>query len=146
MKKYADLIFENLNIPLSSIPYHFDVKGVDRFFAEGFPAHLAIHKINAIDKNEEQYTKLHSHDDEDEINILIPEEGKKLVYEIQLGDEVFEVEGAKSIWMPAGLKHASNVISGSGYFVAIRIKKDTVNKNELAEMEESEEQSTIVQN
>ncbi|MEN7551132.1 hypothetical protein AAG747_24635 [Rapidithrix thailandica] len=137
MKKHQDLIFKNLNIPLSSIPHHNDVEGIDRFFAEGFPVHLAIHKISAIDKNEEQYTKPHAHEDEDEINILIPEEGSELVYEIQLGDELHVVEGAKSVWMPAGLKHASNVISGSGYFIAIRMKKDTVKQEELADLSEA---------
>ncbi len=122
MKKHSELIFENFNRPLSSIPFHFDVDGIERYFSEGFPAHLAIHRVDMRDSNKEEYTIPHFHEDEDEINILIPDEGDELVYKIQLGEEIFTVNGSKSIWIPSGLTHGANVVSGSGYFVAIRVK------------------------
>ncbi|WP_315821355.1 cupin domain-containing protein [Paraflavitalea speifideaquila] len=65
------------------------------------------------------YTKPHTHNDFDEINILI---GDSLRYLIQLGEETYEMEGNHSIWIPAGTLHAANVIQGSGYFVAIRLE------------------------
>lgn len=118
MKKYEKLIFKNSIIPLSTIPFHTDIPCIERYFPEGFPVHLAVHKVS--DANEfQEYTKPHSHDIP-EINIIIGEEAC-LVYSIQLGDEVFEVKSNSSIWIPAGLQHSANVIEGSGYYIAIRL-------------------------
>ncbi|QBD79801.1 hypothetical protein EPA93_29005 [Ktedonosporobacter rubrisoli] len=80
---------------------------------------MAIHRVSDAQPDGEKYTQAHTHD-VDEINILIGDEGG-LKYEIQLGDERFEVESNTSIYIPAGTPHAANVLSGSGYFVVLRL-------------------------
>lgn len=55
------------------------------------------------------------------INIIISDPADALEYEIQLDQETFFVAANASLWIPAEMMHASNVISGSGYFIAIRL-------------------------
>lgn len=116
------LIVRNISSPLSGIPFHHDVEGIERLFAKGYPLHLAIHTVRAVQWPPAPYTEPHAHDDFDEINILI---GDELQYRIQLGDEIFELKGSFSIWIPAGMVHAANVLRGDGYFVAIRLHPGT---------------------
>lgn len=118
-EQYQKLIHHNVPNPLSSIAYHHDVDCIERFFADTYPMHLAIHKItNASDVA--QYTELHCHN-VPEINIIVGDAAGALTYEIQLEDETFCVAAYSTVWIPAGMMHASNVISGSGYFIAIRL-------------------------
>lgn len=116
------LIVRNISSPLSGIPFHHDVESIERLFAKGYPLHLAIHRVKTIQCPPAPYTDPHLHDDFDEINILI---GDELQYRIQLGEETFELKGNFSIWIPAGTLHAANVLSGEGYFVAIRLHPGT---------------------
>jgi hypothetical protein len=114
---HKELIFKNIGSPLSSIPFHHDIDGIERLFAEGFPLHLAIHQIHEMPSPPSPYTRPHAHEFA-EINILI---GDELRYQIQLANEIYELKGSFSIWIPAGVLHAANVIQGTGYFVAIRL-------------------------
>ena len=118
-KTYEGLIFKNKFSPLSSIPFHRDVEGLDRYFAEGFPYHLGIHHIHRMEQVPEAYTVSHKHT-YPELNIII---GDDLCYEITLGDERYELTGNYSIWIPAGVAHSANVLLGSGYFVATRFDR-----------------------
>lgn len=122
VSQYTGLIYENLESPLSSIPFHHDVEGLQRYFAEGFPYHLAIHKFDRMDRQPKVYTQPHAHPF-DELNIII---GDDLTYDILLGDENFTIKGNYSIWIPAGTLHAANVISGTGYYVVIRLDHDSI--------------------
>ena len=117
VSKYADRIYRNIESPLSSVPFHQDVEGLQRYVAEGFPYHLAIHQFVRMDRPPAAYTQPHVHPF-DELNIII---GDDLEYDILLGDENFVIEGNHSIWIPAGVRHAANVISGTGYYVVIRL-------------------------
>ena len=118
-KAYASLIFENKFSPLSTIPFHKDVEGLDRYFAEGFPYHLAIHHIHSMEQQPEAYTVPHEHS-YPELNIII---GNELCYAITLGGERYELTGNHSVWIPAGVAHSANVLLGSGYFVAMRFDR-----------------------
>jgi hypothetical protein len=114
------LIYPHHPAPLSSVPHHQGVACIERFFSETFPLHLAIHRVvDALPDQERKYTDAHTHD-VDEINIIIGDEDG-LEYEIQLGDERFQVRSNASVYIPAGLPHSANVCSGSGYFVALRL-------------------------
>jgi hypothetical protein len=117
--KYQNLIYKNSIIPLSTVPFHIDVSCIERYFPDKFPMYLAIHKVTEA-SNSQKYTELHSHDTP-EINIIIGDEGC-LEYLIQLNEEVFTVQSNSSIWIPAGMQHSTNVIRGSGYYVAIRLQ------------------------
>lgn len=119
LNQYQNLIHQNAPSPLSTVAHHYDVACVERFFSDTFPMHLAIHKVtNAADIA--QYTDPHSHD-VPEINIIIADNEDGLEYEIQLEDETYCVTANSTVWIPAGMMHASNVIAGSGYFIAIRL-------------------------
>lgn len=117
--QYQNLIHQNVPSPLSSVAHHHDVACIERFFSDTFPLHLAIHKVTE-GEDVEPYTEPHSHDIP-EINIIIGDEEGALEFAIQLGEETFCVSSNSTIWIPAGLTHASNVIRGSGYFIAIRL-------------------------
>ena len=118
-EQYQTLIHHNVPSPLSSIAHHHDVDCIERFFAATYPMHLAIHKITSA-ADVARYTELHCHN-VPEINIIVGDAAGELTYEIQLEDEAFCVAANSTIWIPAGMMHASNVISGSGYFIAIRL-------------------------
>lgn len=115
--KYQDLLYKNVPSPLASIPFHKNISFIERFIAEQFPTHLAIHKITNAQGLPYKYVELHNHE-VPEINILIADEGM-LEYQFQLGDEFYQVQSPSSIWIPAGLMHAANVIKGDGYYVCI---------------------------
>ncbi len=117
--QYQKLIHHNVPSPLSSIAHHHDVDCIERFFADTYPLHLAIHKVTSA-ANVARYTELHCHD-VPEINIVVGDERDELTYEIQLEDETFCVAANSTVWIPAGMMHAANVLSGSGYFIAIRL-------------------------
>jgi hypothetical protein len=116
-RQYANLIYKHIKNPLSSVPFHQDVEGLQRYVADGFPYHLAIHQFVRMYRPPAAYTQPHVHPF-DELNIII---GDDLEYNIMLGDESYVIKGHHSIWIPAGVTHAANVISGTGYYVAIRL-------------------------
>ncbi|MCI5179521.1 MAG: hypothetical protein D3911_09440 [Candidatus Electrothrix sp. AW3_4] len=121
-KKYQDLIYKNVVVPLSSIPFHSDCSCIERAIAEEFPVHLAIHRITKAQDLPQKYVELHKHS-APEINILIGDEGE-MEYRFQLGDEIYNVSSPSSIWIPSELKHAANLIKGSGTYVCV-ILSDT---------------------
>lgn len=112
-------IFPNIDTPLSNIPYHADVTCIRRLFAENFPCHLAVHHITDA-LTPVQYTQPHTHT-VDEINIIIPNPNDDLEYNIQIGEDIMTLNGHNSIWIPAGVEHSANVVSGNGYYIAIRL-------------------------
>jgi len=77
--------------------------------------HVAVHFVDASEKMPE-YSQLHQHD-HDEINLILSE--SKLTYQIQLGDETYKVSSNSSIFIPHGLPHSAQAISGKGIFVCI---------------------------
>jgi 2-isopropylmalate synthase len=42
-----------------------------------------------------------------------------LKYEIQLGDEVYNVSSPSTVFIPKGIKHKAKFISGKGVFVCV---------------------------
>jgi len=108
---------------LSNVAFHNKAKSpLKRIFMLSEPdikehgVRIVVHQIKKLPKKVKEYCELHVHQ-YDEINLILSESGK-LVYSIQLGDEVFKVVSPAAIYIPAGLKHSANVISGKGLFVA----------------------------
>jgi|GEM_PF-2006057 mannose-6-phosphate isomerase-like protein (cupin superfamily) len=122
MESLRNLIFNLENIPLSTVPYHSDVEGIDRFFSDIFPVHMAIHSVDRVDEIRENYTHLHKHD-VSEINIIIG--SADLQYKIGLEEEEFVIGPNTGVWIPAGVRHSANLIKGKGYFIAIRLDMTT---------------------
>jgi hypothetical protein len=111
-------ITELVRAPLSGVPFHQDCDFISRLFAEHFPVHLAVHEVSPVHTPPLQYTQLHVHDDTNEINLLLS--SSQLVYRIQLANDVYEVGANSSVWIPKGIQHSANVLSGEGYFVTMR--------------------------
>jgi hypothetical protein len=80
--------------------------------------HVAIHDFIA-DVETTEYSKLHSHDQEDEINIIFSR--KNFQIKLVVNDEESIVTNNCVLIIPAGSKHSANVISGVGIFICIRI-------------------------
>ncbi|XXX79831.1 hypothetical protein WMF30_13760 [Sorangium sp. So ce134] len=109
----------NVPSPLSSVAFHQDVECIRRFFAAGFPVHLAVHRVERAEPARRDYTALHTHDGP-EINLILPDPAG-LEYRIELGDSVHHVTESTSIWIPPGVPHSANVVRGSGYLITMRL-------------------------
>ena len=117
--KKLSLIHDMLPVPLDNVPFHYNTDVITRYFAAGFPLHVAVHEVSPVSEPPDEYTLPHLHDDCDEVNIIISQ--GDLLYRIQLGDEEFTVSNNSSIWIPRGIIHSANVMKGSGFFITIRI-------------------------
>jgi hypothetical protein len=113
------MVCENTIAPLSGVPFHHDTRCITRFFAKGFPMHLAVHRVSSAEPVLRNYTELHAHP-EPEICVFIPDPSG-LIYRLQIGTETREVSGHVSVWIPRNVPHSTNVLSGSGHFVALRL-------------------------
>lgn len=120
VSKEQSFLFEMLPVALSNVPFHKNTKSITRYFAEGFPVHLAVHEVSPVLIPPKPYTLPHVHEDSDEINIIIAQEA--LLYRIRCGDEEYTVSNNSCIWIPRGTIHAANVLAGSGYFITMRMK------------------------
>jgi mannose-6-phosphate isomerase-like protein (cupin superfamily) len=114
-----ELIAKLLPQALGNIPFHQNTPCINRLVAGECPLHLAIHEVSLVSSPPAEYTQLHVHDDEDEVNIILSND--LLVYKIRLGDDEYCVSNDASIWIPRGMMHAANVLKGSGYFITIKL-------------------------
>ncbi|AFS80677.1 hypothetical protein NKOR_03935 [Candidatus Nitrosopumilus koreensis AR1] len=78
--------------------------------------HIAVHFVDA-EKKLPEYSIPHKHDN-DEINLILSEDSK-LKYKIDLEDETYTVTSPCTIFIPKGLTHSAQAISGKGMFVCI---------------------------
>ena len=119
---HRKLIKKGVSESLSKVPFHekAPIKRLSMLGRSSMPEskmHIAVHFVDASKKKISEYSKLHRHDT-DEINLILSEKGK-LVYEVQLGDETYKVSSPSTIFIPKGLSHKTNVLSGNGIFVCI---------------------------
>ena len=115
-------VFQVIPAELGCLPDHKAIDCIQRMIPEGFPVHLAIHQVSLGEgRNRTIYSAPHTHQEWDEVNVLLS--NSTLTYAITIGDEVSEVAAPATIWIPAGVAHAANVISGEGFFICLRIDK-----------------------
>jgi len=126
----AHLISAGLVSPLEAVPFHGNgVAPLSRRILAGGGVHeelgrrVVAHELIEVGAAPRRYCEPHMHDCA-ELNVLLST--SRLVYEIRLGDDVYEVEAPASIHIPAGLLHSANVISGSGFFIAMIDTSDYV--------------------
>ena len=121
MNKYQKFIKKGVNEPLESVPFHGKAP-IKRLLMLGkslvpqSDTHIAVHFVDASKKLPE-YSKMHKHN-HDEINLILSEDSK-LTYEIQLDDESYKISSPSTIFIPKGLKHSAQAISGKGVFICI---------------------------
>ena len=121
MKKYQNLIKKGINESLEKIPFHkkAQIKRLSMLSKSIIPesnTHIAVHFVDASKKLPE-YSQLHKHN-HDEINLILSE-NSKLKYKIQLEDELYTVSSPSTIFIPKGLRHNAQAISGKGIFVCV---------------------------
>lgn len=121
------LVFNAIPQNLSDIVNHTNVAGIDRYkifdncAIPGKSFHIALHVINPdyIKNQKWEYSASHSHEC-DEINILLSESGC-LKFQLELDEDCFTQESPSLIYIPSGVKHRSEAISGVGIFICIRL-------------------------
>lgn len=107
-----------------NIPYHMNIPFVRRVLVNNdiFPdsnMHIAVHHVSDDKNNTVNYCELHSHD-VDEINLIIGDNnGEGLEYRVTAGDEEIIVKSPQSIFIPKGVKHKAEMLSGKGIFICI---------------------------
>ena len=126
MKRYKKYITKGVNEPLSKVPFHSKapIKRLLMLGKKEIPqanTHLAVHFVDGKNKKIDEYSELHKHS-ADEINLILSENGK-LVYEVQLDDEIYKVSSPATIYIPKGVKHKAKVLSGKGIFVCLILSK-----------------------
>ena len=121
MNKYRKFIKKGVIESLDKVPFHGNapIKRLSMLSKSLIPksnTHIAVHFVDAS-KNLPKYSKLHKHN-HDEINLILSEDSR-LTYEIQLEDESYEVTSPSTIFIPKGIKHSAQAISGKGIFICI---------------------------
>ncbi len=121
MNKYQKFIKKGIIESLDKVPFHSQapIKRLSMLNKTLIPqsdTHIAVHFVDAsIDLP--KYSTLHSHD-HDEINLILSEDSS-LTYEIQFEDESYQVTSPSTIFIPKGIRHSAQAISGKGLFVCI---------------------------
>ena len=121
MGKYRKFIKQGIVESLANIPFHKKapikrLSMLDKSIIPESDTHIAVHFIDASKKLPE-YSQRHEHD-HDEINLILSE-NSKLTFEVQLGDEIYNVTSPSTIFIPKGLPHSAHAVSGKGLFVCI---------------------------
>jgi len=122
VKRYGKLIVKGVKESLENIPFHGKapikrLSMLSKKLVQKSDTHVAVHFIDSLPKKIPAYSKLHKHN-VDEINLILSE-NDKLTYEIQLEDEIYKVTSPSTIFIPKGVRHRAQVISGKGLFVCI---------------------------
>lgn len=121
-KRFKKYISKGIVSPLEGVQFHgkAPLKRIlmlekDKIKQNGVK--IAVHILDKLPKKIPKYCELHKHE-YDEINLILSE-GEKLVYKVTLEDETYEVTSPSTIFIPAGVRHSAEVISGKGIMVAI---------------------------
>jgi hypothetical protein len=107
--------------PLEGVPFHSEGPLTRWLMASDSmdPAvgvYIAVHQYSDVVPMNREYCQPHVHD-HDEINVF--HTASHLQVEVVLGDETVLVEAPATVLIPAGVRHAANVHSGSGFMVVI---------------------------
>ena len=128
MKKYEHLIQTGIEQPLSAVSFHHDAP-LTRYVmlqkeeVEGDGGlKIVVHVIKDLPATIPPYADLHKHDF-DEINLILSEDNS-LKYKVQLDDEVYEAISPSTIYIPKGVRHSAEVLSGHGMYITILFTKE----------------------
>lgn len=121
-QKYKKYINKGKKQPISKIPFHgeFNIGRLlmlEKGILEESNVHIAVHLINKLPKKIPRYSELHKHDS-NEVNLILSQDST-LTYKITLGDETYAVKSPSSVFIPKGVPHSAEVVSGKGIFICI---------------------------
>lgn len=105
--------------PLENVPFHSEgpLKRwllASEAMAPGSGVFIALHEFSEVEPAQRDYCRPHRHD-HDEINVFHTTSH----LEVDLDGETVLVEAPATVLIPAGVRHAANVRSGTGFLVAI---------------------------
>ncbi len=130
--KYQNLITKGIEEALSTVAFHRDgpltryvMLQKDKVDGDG-GFRVVSHIVDTTNKELGSYCELHYHDF-DEVNIILSEDNS-LKYKIQLEDETYTVEAPATVYIPKGIRHAAEAISGKGTYITITFTKEYVAK------------------
>ena len=120
MRKYQKFIKKGIEEPLEKVPFHKNapIKRLSMLSKSLIPesdTHVAVHFVDAS-KKLPKYSRLHKHN-HDEINLILANDS--LSYEVQFEDEIYKVSAPCTLFIPKGIRHSAQAISGKGIFVCI---------------------------
>ena len=116
--KFGKYIQQGVVQPMSAIAFHgkTPIKRLlmlNKEIIEEAENHIAVHFI----KNHKKHTYVTPHvHDCDEINLILSEDSE-LTYKICLEDEVYEVVSPATVFIPKGIRHSAEAVSGTGTFI-----------------------------
>lgn len=89
--------------------------------SRGLPRDLDDVTVRALDADARlRWDPAERHEHEaPELNVIVP--GSALACEIVLGDERYDIEGAASLVVPAGLPHSIEAKTGSGVLLSVAL-------------------------
>lgn len=130
--KYSHLITKGIEQNLDSVAFHhaapltrYVMLQKDTVSGDG-GFRTAVHVIDEITQEVQPYCDMHWHDF-DEVNLILSNDGQ-LTYKVTLEDEMYIVHAPATVYIPKGIKHAAEVISGKGMYIAITFTKDYIAK------------------
>lgn len=112
--------------PLGDVPFHSEGPLTrwllaSEAMAPGSGVFIALHEFSDVEPARRDYCRPHRHD-HDEINVF--HTTSHLEVEVDLDGETLVLEAPATVLIPAGVRHAANVRSGSGFMVAILLDGD----------------------
>ena len=121
MKKYQKFIKKGIREPLEKVPFHAKapikrLSMLSKNLISESNTHIAVHFVDST-KKLPKYSTIHKHN-HDEINLILSEESK-ITYEVQLEDEIYQVTSPSTIFIPKGVSHRAQALTGKGIFVCI---------------------------
>ena len=125
MKKFKKYIKKAKIESLAKIPFHGKAPlqrllMISKNLIPESNIYIAVHFIKDLPKKIPKYCELHRHDC-DEINLILSEYSK-LTYKIKLEKEIYKVSSPATIFIPKGIKHSAEVLSGKGIFISIVLR------------------------
>jgi quercetin dioxygenase-like cupin family protein len=105
---------------LDSVPHHTSIPEIQRLVFPGVPYLASVHCVTAASAEERDYCEPHDHHDEHELNLFLGT-SDDFRFEVTLDGADQIVGPTAALYIPAGQKHAANVVSGSGYYVVLKV-------------------------
>ncbi len=124
-RKYADNVTIGLKEPLGAVPFHSNAP-IDRYLMlnsdmiSQCDTRISVHLVSDLPDQIEPYCEMHKHDF-DEINMVVSQDGV-LKYRIQMEDEEYIITSPATVFIPKGVRHKSEVISGKGLFICVTLQ------------------------
>jgi len=125
VRKFEKYVVKGVNEPLSAVPFHGHAP-VDRLMMlnqdmiEDCDTRISVHMVNDLPDQVDSYCEMHKHDF-DEINIIVSQD-KGLTYSIQMEDEEYIINSPATVFVPKGVRHKSEVVSGTGMFICVTLQ------------------------